>query len=151
MKRIFSLKGFTLVEAMIGLAIVAILAGIAVPAFLNQREELRITKAKMDINNIAQAVAVFYYGQKAYPATLADAGMGGLTDPWGNAYEYWPITGDKNQKVRKDRNLHPINTDFDLCSKGKDGTTNYPLTALASHDDIIRANNGGFIGLASDY
>jgi general secretion pathway protein G len=26
-----------------------------------------------------------------------------------------------------------------------------PLTAAASQDDIIRANNGGFVGRASDY
>jgi general secretion pathway protein G len=53
--------------------------------------------------------------------------------------------------VRKDRNTHPINTDFDLYSKGRDGKTNYPLTAEASQDDIIRANNGGYLGLASHY
>jgi general secretion pathway protein G len=26
-----------------------------------------------------------------------------------------------------------------------------PLTAKASHDDIIRANNGTYIGIASEY
>ena len=72
-------------------------------------------------------------------------------DPWKRPYEYWPITGDKNQKVRKDRNLHPLNTDFDLCSRGRDGNTNLALTAQASHDDIIRANDGKFVGLASKY
>jgi general secretion pathway protein G len=105
----------------------------------------------MDIQNISQMVLESFYVNKSFPASLADVGLDKLRDPWGNAYEYWPITGDTNQKVRKDRNLHPINTDFDLYSKGQDGSTNYPLTASASQDDIIRANNGAFFGLASNF
>lgn len=151
MRRVFSSGGFTLTEVLIGIAIIAVLAGIAVPSYLSHREKARIYKAAMDIQNISQMVLESFYVNKSFPASLADVGLGTLRDPWGNAYEYWPITGDKNQKVRKDRNLHPINTDFDLYSKGKDGQTNYPLTASASHDDIIRANNGAFIGLASNF
>jgi general secretion pathway protein G len=136
---------------MIVLAIIGVLTTIAIPNFLNYRENARIAAAVGDISQIAQKVLDFYDENKSFPATLADVGMEGRRDPWGNAYEYWPITGNKKQKVRKDRNTHPINTDFDLYSKGRDGKTNYPLTAEASQDDIIRANNGGYIGLASHY
>jgi general secretion pathway protein G len=52
---------------------------------------------------------------------------------------------------RKDRNLVPINSDYDLYSMGPDGRSVSPLTAQASRDDIIRANDGGFVGKASDY
>jgi len=45
----------------------------------------------------------------------------------------------------------PINTDFDLYSMGPDGRSAPPLTAKHSRDDIVRANDGAFIGLASDY
>ena len=34
---------------------------------------------------------------------------------------------------------------------GKDGQSAPPLTAAKSRDDVIIANDGGFIGLASDY
>jgi general secretion pathway protein G len=51
--------------------------------------------------------------------------------------------------ARKDRFLVPINSDFDLYSMGKDGNTFLPLTAPQSHDDIIRANDGGFYGMAA--
>jgi general secretion pathway protein G len=54
-------------------------------------------------------------------------------------------------KLRKDRFLVPLNTDFDLYSMGQDEDSKAPLTAEASHDDIIRANNGGFVGLAHKY
>ena len=53
--------------------------------------------------------------------------------------------------MRKDRFLVPINTYFDLYSMGKDGKSVPPLTAQASQDDVLWANDGGFIGLASQY
>jgi general secretion pathway protein G len=34
---------------------------------------------------------------------------------------------------------------------GKDGKSQSPFTANASQDDIVRVNNGGFVGLVSDY
>jgi general secretion pathway protein G len=40
---------------------------------------------------------------------------------------------------------------FDLYSKGKDGNSAPPLTASASQDDIVVANDGGFIGMAKNY
>jgi general secretion pathway protein G len=52
---------------------------------------------------------------------------------------------------RKDKNLVPINSDFDLYSMGVDGKTTAPLTAKDSQDDVVRANNGGYYGLASNY
>jgi general secretion pathway protein G len=51
----------------------------------------------------------------------------------------------------KDRNLVPINYDYDLYSVGKDGQTQPPLTVQASWDDVIRANGGGYVGLARLY
>ena len=49
------------------------------------------------------------------------------------------------------KNVVPINSDFDLYSMGEDGKSKSPLTAKPSHDDIVRANDGAFIGLATDY
>ena len=51
----------------------------------------------------------------------------------------------------KDKSLHPLNSDYDLYSMGKDGASTGPLTAKASRDDVVRANDGRFIGLAKDY
>ena len=43
-------------------------------------------------------------------------------------------------KMRKNRFLVPINSEYDLYSMGKDGKTQMPLTAKASRDDVIFAN-----------
>jgi general secretion pathway protein G len=73
----------------------------------------------------------------------------------GNPYEYLAVFGmDKTEidgKWRKDRFLIPLNTDFDLFSMGQDGVSKPPLTSQDSWDDIVRANNGGFVGLAHKY
>lgn len=136
---------------MVAVAIIGILAVIAIPNFLEYRDKAVISRAVSDIRYIEDRVWEYVVEYDALPLTLADLGLGAFEDPWGSPYEYWPITGDKHQKVRKDRNTHPINTDFDLYSKGKDGKTNFPLTAHASQDDVIRANNGAYVGLASNY
>ena len=53
--------------------------------------------------------------------------------------------------VRKDKNLVPINSDFDLYSMGPDGESVSPLTANSSRDDIVRGRNGDYIGNAAEY
>ena len=59
--------------------------------------------------------------------------------------------GGPQPQPRKDRFLVPINSDYDLYSMGKDRESIAPLTAKKSHDDIVRANDGAFVGLASDF
>ena len=53
--------------------------------------------------------------------------------------------------ARKDRFLVPINSDFDIYSMGKDKDTVAPLNPPKSHDDVIRASDGGFYGLAKNF
>lgn len=145
-------RGFTIVELMLGVAIMAVLAGIAYPSYQNYQERVRITQAVVDIQGISAAVQAFQADNRDYPASLAEVGKAGMLDPWGNAYQYtnlWDAKG--NGKARKNKNLVPINSDFDLYSMGKDGASQSPLTAKASRDDIVRANDGRFVGLASDY
>jgi len=85
------------------------------------------------------------------PNSLSDVGQGGLLDPWGNPYEYLKVEGANKGRLRKDRFLVPVNSDFDLYSRGKDGRSVSPFTAKASRDDIVRAADGGYVGLASGF
>lgn len=52
---------------------------------------------------------------------------------------------------RRDRYMFPLNTDYDLFSLGADAQTAVSLGQTVGLDDVIRANNGGFFGLAGDY
>ena len=56
-----------------------------------------------------------------------------------------------NEGKRKDKFQVPLNSTYDLYSLGKDGVSDEPLTAKPSWDDIVRANDGAFIGLATQY
>jgi hypothetical protein len=54
-------------------------------------------------------------------------------------------------ELRRDRNMNPINTDYDLYSMGKDGETSTQVHSQKGKDDIIRALNGEYVGLGADF
>jgi general secretion pathway protein G len=145
-------RAFTLFELLLVAAILGVLTAIAIPGYARYQDNVKFVQAKADIVIIESAIERYYANNLAFPDTLAQAGVGGMLDPWGNPYQYLNITTTKNKgQVRKDHKLVPINSDYDLYSMGKDGTSQPPLTAKSSRDDIIRANNGQFVGLAVDY
>lgn len=144
-------RGWTLVELMIVLAIIATLAAIAVPLYANVHERARVGRAIADIRILDSEIGVFEAAKGRLPISLAEIGRDTLEDPWGNPYEYLEFAAGPPGQIRKDYSLHPLNSAYDLYSKGKDGQSQAPLTASASRDDIIRANDGGYIGLASGY
>jgi general secretion pathway protein G len=142
----------TLLELMLAIAVLAVLATISVASYKRYVDRVKVNSAIADIGQIQLLINKYRLDRDALPTTLADAGLGGKLDPWGNPYEYLDFTGLKgNGQVRKDRNLVPINSDYDLYSKGPDGDSRPPLTAKASRDDIVRANDGAFIGKGEDY
>lgn len=143
--------GFTLLEICLVLAVLALLGAIAVPAYRDFVQRAQVNKAIADIGTLSLQLHRWETNVGALPATLAEAGLDGAIDPWGNEYAYLTMSLANRGQVRRDRNLVPINTDFDLYSPGPDGRTNTALTARASRDDVVRANNGAFIGRAEDY
>ncbi|MCP4995647.1 MAG: prepilin-type N-terminal cleavage/methylation domain-containing protein [Gammaproteobacteria bacterium] len=143
--------GFSLIELLAGIAVLGVLVAIAVPSYLEHIKKAEASEAARDIRAIELALQDYYLNNNDYPDSLAAIGMD-MVDPWGNPYEYLPIEGRKKSgKRRKDHSLVPINSDFDLYSMGEDGKSAPPLTAAISKDDIVRGNNGIFVGLGSDY
>jgi len=143
--------GFTVLEILMALIIVGILATLGLSRYDEFIERARIAEAKADILGLDVKINFFFNNRHSFPASLADIG-GAPLDPWGNPYQYLNIQTTRGRgAVRKDHRLVPINSDYDLYSMGKDGRSASPLTASHSHDDIIRANNGEYIGLAKDY
>jgi len=143
-------RGVTLLELMVVAAAVVMLSAFAIPAFNGYVERSRTSRAIGDIGSISLQLYRWQLNTRSFPASLADAGIV-ATDPWGRAYAYTRVEGTPQNQLRKDHNLHPINTDFDLYSLGPDGNSQKPLTAAPSRDDIIRANNGAYIGVAANY
>ena len=146
-------RAFTLIEMLVVLAILGVLAGAAVPKYVDYRERARVQKAVADIATMNVTLRQYMMDNSHLPPpSLATINAAGTLDPWGNPYVYFNLrTAPGYGGARKNKNLVPINSDFDLYSKGKDGVSVGPLTAGPSRDDVILANDGRFIGLACDY
>ena len=147
--------GLTVIELLVIVLIAVALSAIAVPTYQSYMNDVKLKTVRGDFALIEIHLERFRTENRgSLPDTLAETAATTLTDPWGSPYQYLNIedaTGPGLGKLRKDKNLVPLNTDFDLYSMGKDGKSMSPLTAKDSHDDIVRANNGGYIGPASDY
>jgi len=142
----------TLLELMLAMVMLAILTAVGYAGYRQVVERMRISRTIADISEIQLVVDKFELNRGVLPGSLNDVGFGGLLDPWGGAYQYLNIADVMGMgAVRKDRNLVPINTDYDLYSMGPDGISRPPLTAAASRDDIVRANDGRYVGKAEDY
>lgn len=154
------LSGFTLIELMIVMSIIGTLSTIAYPALTSIKNRALVARAIGDIDAIQLDIMGYEATNLTTPLDLNAIGRGSMLDPWGNPYQYLSFAhagggggggGAAPPGARKDKFLHPLNSSFDLYSMGPDGQSKKPLTAKASHDDIIMANDGGFIGIAKNY
>ena len=122
-----STKGFTLVEIMMVVIIIAALAAMVVPRFVGRSEQAKVSVARSDIEaHLATALKLYELDNGTFPTTAQ--GLKALRakpasspapknwngpyiekdpiDPWGNEYEY--VSPGKHR------------SDYDLFSKGKD-------------------------------
>lgn len=65
-------EGFTLIELLVVVIIIGILAAIAIPVFLNQREKAWTSAVKSDLRNAAVAQETYYTDNNTYTSTVAD-------------------------------------------------------------------------------
>jgi general secretion pathway protein G len=144
-------RGFTIVELMLIVALIGILAAVALPFYRGYKERIRIAQAVDEIHVMSAVASNFWNDNHAYPSSLADIGQAGKLDPWGNPYVYYNIDANGKGQARKDHALNPLNTDFDLYSNGADGVSKSQITQKDSLDDVIRASNGAYVGLASGF
>lgn len=114
-------RGFTLVELLLVLVILALIGGLVLPGIIGKAEGAKVKAAGSQINRLAMAVESFYLDTGTTPDNLEELvlesgnvdGWNGpyvkpssLKDPWGREYVY----------------VYPgEHSDFDLFSLGADG------------------------------
>ena len=119
--------GFTLIDVMVVIAILAILAALVVPKVMSRPDEARVVAAKQDIAALMQALKLYRLDNKRYPTTeqglqalitkpsqtpVPDSWKAGgyveklPMDPWAKPYQY----------------LNPgLHGEIDVFSYGADG------------------------------
>jgi general secretion pathway protein G len=146
--RRYRVRGFTFLEIMVVVAILAILAGLIIPRFVGRAEEARKTKAVVQMREIMKALELYKLDNGQYPTT--EQGLVALVeeplsepkakkwrkymdkipvDPWKNNFVYICPGADHGRKSDADREKTEGKYGFfDLSCLGPDGTQ--------SEDDI---------------
>ncbi len=120
-------RGFTLIEVLVVVAILAILAGLIVPRIMDRPDQARVVAAKNDIRAIVSALNLYRLDNGLYPTT--EQGLAALVQrpESGNAPRNWK-QGGYLERLPKDpwRNdylyLNPgVHSELDVFSLGADG------------------------------
>lgn len=65
--RMSTRAGFTLIELLVVVAVIAILAGIALPNFLESQTRSKVSRVKADMRTIATALEAYHVDNNRYP------------------------------------------------------------------------------------
>ncbi len=85
-------KGFTLVELLLVVAILAVLAGVVVPRVLDYRKQARLSECKTNISNLERSIELYRFTEEALPTAIGDITTttyfphGAPVCPYGPAY-----------------------------------------------------------------
>lgn len=120
-------RGFTLIEIMVVVVILAVLASIVVPKIMSRPDEARIVAARADIAGITQALKLYRLDNSFYPST--EQGLQALvTAPWGAPIPSNWKRGGYLERLPKDpwgneyRYLNPgVRGEIDVFSLAADG------------------------------
>jgi general secretion pathway protein G len=137
--------GYTFIEMMAVMVIIGALSTIAIPRIHDALDKAKVARATGDISSLQSEIEGFRSVRDSLPPSLASIGRGGMLDPWGNPYQYMPTS------YRTDQFSMPLNTSYDVYSVGKNGTSSQSLSGASSQDDVVRAADGGFVGLGKKY
>ena len=74
--RLSKMRGFTLIEIMVVVVILAILAALIVPNVMSRPDEARVIAARQDVASLVQALKLYKLDNLAYPST--DQGLKAL-------------------------------------------------------------------------
>lgn len=130
-------KGFTIIELLIVMAIIAILVGIAIPKFKGIQDEAGIAKAKGEMRTLRSAVESYRIHQGSYPISLAYL-PGAIPRITGTTLPRDPFNLTAPYYYQYARS--PLLAYYVIWSRGPDGQSN--ITGIGD-DGVITAGAGG--------
>jgi general secretion pathway protein G len=144
-------SGFTLIEMTLVVGLIGVMLVIALPYYGDYRDRVKTSQAAHEIAGLEGLIELYRVSHSSMPDTLAEMQLGANPDPWGRPYAFYNIETNGKGHARKDHALNPLNTDYDLYSLGPDGVSKPQITQTDSLDDVIRASNGGYVGIATGF
>ncbi|AEG15540.1 hypothetical protein Desku_1982 [Desulfofundulus kuznetsovii DSM 6115] len=140
-------KGFTMIEMMVVLIIIAVLIGAGIKFYSGYIENAKITKAKAQISTMQSALDSWFAEKGSYPDTTnelkyagvipsdettsdtdigndSDVDLPGLLDPWGQNYDY--RTDADGTKYCISTGYDKVKGDKEVIGQGKDGNSDPP-------------------------
>jgi general secretion pathway protein G len=159
-KKTLRVRGFTQVELIVVIAVIAVITSIGIGVYSHFIDTAKNTRAIAEIRVLEKEILDFWHSNDRLPDTLGELDRSLMLDPWKTPYQYinFDTASDLEEKRRTKGNKgkgkgkgDPLNSDYDLFSKGKDRTSAPVLTDNTSKDDIIRADDGSYTGLVSEY
>ena len=125
MSTIGSKHGFTLIELMVVVIIIAALAGMVLPRVLPASDAAKVNISKGDIAGITTALQMHRLYENKYPATLAALSEESPSTDWDGAYleraAVDPWKRDYRYKYPGTRNRNGYDI-WSIGADGKDGT-----------------------------
>ena len=157
-------QGFTLVELVVVMGVLAVLTLMGMGVYSHFIKSAKNTRAIAEIRLLEKEILEFWQTNDRLPDSLAELGHAVMLDPWKTPYQYinfdttagWEdmrrFTKKKdNGKGKSKGNSAALNEDFDLFSMGEDGMSAPDVDDGSSLDDIVRADDGRYTGLATEY
>jgi prepilin-type N-terminal cleavage/methylation domain-containing protein len=140
-------KGFTLIEILIAIAIIAILAAIAVSNLLSAQRKSKYARAASDTKTAVSQTIVYQNDRNLYPGTLAALRENGYAnvednDPWKNPYVTSNLFKDTSSTPSAGYEIH-------VCSLGVTSTAP-DCTSADLVGTPVSVPNGG-VGYSGTY
>ena len=130
-------SGFTLIELMIVVAIIAILAGILIPNFVNARAQAMTAACESNLRAIATAAELYYADQQIYPNT-GDVSAALFT---ANGTTYL-------NNVPTDPASTTVGAAYSFSNTSADGAAGYTITCPGLHANSTLAKLQGYTASA---
>jgi general secretion pathway protein G len=115
-------RGFTLIELMVVMTVIALLISIAVPRYFNSLEKAKEATLKQSLSVMRVAIDKFYGDNERYPISIAEL----VTKKYIRAVPVDPITESTETWITQPPNLDTSNAVFDIKSgapgSASDGT-----------------------------